>query len=101
MTWGCSRDTYEDGVDVVAKELLDLGALDGRVDDDLVVLAPVGGGGDLPSARALEEAIQEAHLVLVAELEGVDDTDDLVKVAADGGGWPLVSTPSLTSPNLR
>lgn len=44
---------------------------DGGVDNDVVAVLPVGGGGDA---------------VLVTELEGVNDTEDLVKVATGRGG---------------
>lgn len=44
---------------------------DGGVNDDLLAVLPVGGGGDA---------------VLVTELERINDTEDLVKVTAGRGG---------------
>ena len=52
---------------VAGEELLSLLALDRGVNDDLVALLPVDGGGDA---------------VLVTDLERVNDTEDLIKVAA-------------------
>jgi hypothetical protein len=61
------RTTHLDSL-VPGEELLSLlAALDGRVNDDLLSGLPVDGGSDS---------------VLVAELEGVDDPQDLGKVSA-------------------
>lgn len=55
----------------VGEELLGLVVADGGVDDDIVAWDPVDGGGDP---------------VLVASLQGVDDTQDLLGVATGRGG---------------
>lgn len=58
-----------DGAEV-REETSGLLALDGGVNDNIITGDPVDGGGDL---------------VLVTELEGVDNTEDLGAVAAGGG----------------
>ena len=67
------RSEAEVGLDdsELGEEGLGLLVGDGRGDDDVVTGDPVDGGGDA---------------VLVAGLEGVDDTEDLGGVAAGGGG---------------
>ena len=55
----------------LGEELLGLLVVDGGVDNDIVTGDPVDGGG---------------NLVLVAGLEGVDNTENLSSIAAGGSG---------------
>lgn len=69
---------------VTGEKLLCLFALNGRVNDDLVTLLPVDGGGDA---------------VLVTDLKRVDHTEDLVKVTTGRRGVRDLETDDLLGVN--